>query len=92
MTTQNYLMISNATNVVENVCAWDGNTETWTTPAGMLMLVQSTTPAMVWTAVTVDNKITDWSLTSVTGTAGIGFTWNGSVCTTNEPKPTIPTV
>lgn len=91
MTNQNYLMIPNATNVVENTCSWDGNAETWTPPADTLMLVQSTIPAIVWTPVIVDSKITDWVLTEVVGVAGIGFTWNGSVCTTNEPKPAIPT-
>jgi hypothetical protein len=91
MTTQNYLMISNATNVVQNICSWDGNTETWTPPVDTLMLIQSTIPAMIWEPVVVDNKVTDWVLAEVLGQGQIGFTWNGSVCTTNEPKPAIPT-
>jgi hypothetical protein len=89
MTTENYLMIEN--NVVSNVCLWDGNSQTWTPPSDATMLVQETTPAMVWQAVIVDEKITDWVLTEQLGEAQIGFTWDGTVCTTNEPKPEIPT-
>ena len=88
MTTQNYLMIE--INVVTNVVVWDGNTQTWTPPSDATMLVQSTTPAMVWESVIVDGKITDYVLTEQLGEAQIGFTWDGTVCTTNEPKPAIP--
>jgi hypothetical protein len=87
MTTQNYLMIEN--NVVTNDIVWDGNTETWTPPNDATMLVQSTTPAIVWEPVVVDNKITDWVLAEHIGEGGIGFTWNGTILTTNEPKPAI---
>ena len=89
MTTQNYLMINESTNVVDNVCDWDGGNE-WTPPANTLMLVQATTPAMLWQPVAVDGKITDWVLEEQIGEGQIGFTWNGSVLTTNEPKPPIP--
>lgn len=84
MTTQNYLMVNELTNVVENVCYWDGNTSTWTPPADTLMLVQATTPALIW-ELNADN--TDWVLTEVIGAGSIGFTWNGTACVTNEPKP-----
>jgi hypothetical protein len=86
MTTQNYLMV-NLENVVDNVCVWDGNTNTWQPPQGYTMLVQETTPAMVW-ELNVDK--TDYVLTEQMGVAGIGFTWDGTVCTTNEPKPEVP--
>ena len=89
MTTQNYLIIQE--NVVTNVCLWDGNTETWTPPSDATMLVQDATPAIVWVPVIVDDKTTDWVLEEQLGGAQIGFTWNGTVCTTNEPKPAIPT-
>ena len=91
MTTQNYLMISTATNVVENVCLWDGDVNTWTPPADILMLIQATTPAMVWQPVIVDGKVTDWVLGEQIGAGAIGFTWDGTVVTTNEPQPTVPT-
>ena len=83
-------MISTATNIVENVCVWDGDTNTWQPPADTLMLIQETTPAMVWTPVIVDGQITDYVLTEITGAGEIGFIWNGTVCTTNQPKPLIP--
>ena len=88
MTTQNYLMIPTATNVVDNICLWDGDTNTWQPPADTLMLIQATTPAMIWQTVIVDGKITDYVLEEQIGAGNIGFTWNGTVLTTNQPKPT----
>jgi len=88
MTTQNYLIIEN--NVVSNVCVWDGNTETWTPPSNATMLIQAVTPAMIWEAVYTNNKLTDYVLTEKIGVGQIGYTWNGTVATTNEPKPIIP--
>ena len=88
MTTQNYLIIQE--NVVTNVCFWDGNPNTWQPPSGAITLIQADTPAMIWEAVIVDDKITDWVLEEQIGVGQIGFTWNGTVCTTNEPKPAIP--
>ena len=84
MTTQNYLMIENG--VVTNVCLWDGNTETWQPPQNATMLVEATTPTKVWGVVN-----SEYVLIDSIGDAGIGFTWDGSVATTNQPKPTIPT-
>lgn len=84
MTTQNYLMINESTNVVDNVCLWDGNPDTWQPPAGYLMLIQATTMAVVWIW---DNAIKDWVLAQQIGAGQIGYTWNGTECITNEPKP-----
>ena len=91
MTAQNYLMILTATNVVDNICLWDGDTNTWQPPADTLMLIQATTPAMVWESVIVNNIITDYVLTEQMGAGSIGFTWDGTNCITNEPKPSPPT-
>ena len=85
MTTQQYLMIPTATSVVENVCVWNGDLNTWQLPTDALMLVQADTPAMVW-QLNVDK--TDYVLVEQIGLATIGFTWDGTVCTTNEAKPT----
>ena len=82
MTIQNYLIVEN--NIVTNVCVWDGDINTWTPPSDATMLVQATTPAMVW-RLNTDN--TDWVLTEVVGAGDIGFTWNGTVVTTNQLKP-----
>ena len=46
---------------------------------------------MVWQPVLVNSKVTDWVFGEQLGAGNIGFTWNGSVLTTNEPKPPIPT-
>lgn len=84
-TTQNYLIIE--ANVVTNVVLWDGDTTQWTPPQGSIALVQATTPAMVW-ELNVDK--TDYVLTEQVGAGSIGFTWDGTNCITNEPKPAIP--
>jgi len=86
MTTQNYLMVQS--NVVTNNVVWDGDTQTWTPPSNATMLVDATTPAMVWE---LNQDKTDYILVEQIGAGDIGFTWNGSVLTTNEPQPTIPT-
>ena len=89
-TEQNYLIIQN--NVVENIAAWDGDTTIWTPPQGSIVLIQSTTPVMVWGPVETNGKITDWALTEVIGAGSIGFTWDGTILTTNEPKPSVKTI
>jgi hypothetical protein len=89
MTTQNYLIIES--NVVTNNVVWDGNPNTWQPPTGSIQLVDATTPAMVWRATIVDGVITAWNLVEEIGAGDIGFTWDGTVLTTNEPQPTIPT-
>lgn len=78
-------------NVVTNNVVWDGNTQTWTPPSDATMLVQATTLALVWESVNVDGKTVDWILAEQIGAGEIGFTWNGSVLTTNKPKPAILT-
>lgn len=80
-------MVNESTNVVDNICIWDGNTNTWTPPANTLMLVQATTPALIWAI--NDDKI-NWILTEEIGVGDIGFTWDGTVVTTNEPQPQPP--
>jgi hypothetical protein len=87
MPTQNYLMINQSTNVVDNVCIWDGNPDTWSPPADYMLLVQADTLALVWIW---DEAIPDWVLAQQLGQGQIGFTWNGTECVTNEPKPVSP--
>jgi hypothetical protein len=88
--TQNYLIIES--NIVNNVVVWDGDTTQWTPPQGSIALVQSTTPAMIWEATVVNGIITAWNLVEEIGAGAIGFTWDGTVLTTNQPEPIIPTV
>lgn len=87
MTNQNYLMINEATNTVDNVCVWDGNPDTWKPPAEYLMLVQAATLALIWFW---DEAADDWVLSQEMGVGQIGFTWNGTECVTNQPKPEPP--
>jgi hypothetical protein len=88
MTTQNYLIIES--NIVTNNVVWDGNPDTWQPPAGSIQMIDATTPAMIWQPVLVNSKVIDFVLEEQLGAGDIGFTWNGSVLTTNEPKPPIP--
>lgn len=81
METKNYLIIQN--NVVTNVVVWDGNTDNWNPPSDATMLVQSEVPAKIWQG---------QELVEVMGVGSIGFTWNGSVLTTNEEQPPAPPI
>ena len=73
-------------NVVTNICFWDGDTNTWQPPQDATMLVQETTPTKIWQ---LNSGKTDYVLVDSVGNADIGFTWDGTYCTTNEPKPEI---
>lgn len=84
MTTQNYCMVNKSTNVCDNICLWDGDPNTWTPPADYLMLVQATTPTKVW-AWNSTTKV--WELVEQMGEGQIGFTWDGTYLTTNQPEP-----
>jgi len=84
MTIQNYLIIED--NVVINTIVWNGDTATWTPPSNSIVLVQENIPSLIWV---FDNNIFDYVLEEQMGNGSIGFTWNGSVLTTNEPKPVI---
>jgi hypothetical protein len=86
MTTQAYLISEN--NVVTNKVEWDGNPQTWQPPQDSIQLVQSTTPAMIWL---LNTEKTAFVLTEVMGLGDIGFTWNGTILTTSEPQPSVPT-
>lgn len=91
MITQNYLIVES--NVVVNNVVWDGNPQTWQPPTGSIQLVDATTPAMVWVEVlNNEQKVIDYVLEEQVGAGDIGFTWDGSVLTTNKPKPEIPTL
>ena len=85
MSIQNYLQIES--NVITNIVVWNGDTNIWKPPTDATMLIQSTTPAMVWD---YDPATKNWELTEIIGLGNIGFTWDGTVLTTNEPKPVVP--
>lgn len=87
MSQQNYLMVNELTNVVDNVCVWDGNLNTWQPPAGYLMLVAATTPAKIWM---LNSEQTEYVLTEEIGVGQIGFVWDGDCAITNEPQPIPP--
>lgn len=85
MKVQDYLTVEN--NVVTNVVAWDGDINTWQPPEGATMLVQDTTPAKLWM---LNQDQTDYVLTEIIGAGTIGFTWDGEILMTNDPKPELP--
>jgi hypothetical protein len=85
MTIQSYLEIQN--NVVTNVVIWDGDINTWQPPTDATILIQATTTALLWQ---LDVSSKTYILVPVVGAGQIGFTWNGTVLTTNEPQPIPP--
>jgi hypothetical protein len=84
MTIENYLIIEN--NVVTNIVVWDGDTQGWTPPVNSIQLPQAGVTALVWQ---LNADKTDYVLTEIVGATDSGFTWNGTVCTTNKPKPEL---
>lgn len=85
---QNYLVINTGTNICDNIVLWDGDTSTWQPPDGHIALPADTIPAMIWVK---DESLIppDYILREVMGAGGIGFTWDGSVLTTDQPKPAV---
>ena len=81
----NYLIIEQ--NIVTNVVLWNGDTTQWTPPQGSLAIIQATTPALNW-ALSPDK--TTYVLQEQIGSGGIGFTWDGSILTTDLPQPPDP--
>jgi len=84
--TQKYLIISTTTNIVENICMWDGDESMWKPPEDHIALPHATTPAMVWEW---SNKDKDFVKKEQVGAGNIGDTWDGTHCITNEEKPVI---
>lgn len=82
---QNYLIVEQ--NVVTNCVLWNGDTTQWAPPTGSIALVQATTPAMVWE---LDTTLTppSYVLVEQIGQGQIGYAWDGTVLTTNQPQPT----
>lgn len=85
-------MVNKSTNIVDNISMWDGDINTWTPPTEYLMLEQEQIIALLWTPIIADNKIIDFELAENLGAGQIGFTWDGSVLTTNQSKPQIPEI
>ena len=86
MTTQNYLVVQE--NIVTNICVWDGDVNSWQPPQNATMFIQEVTPTKIWE---LSSEIQDYVLIDSIGDADIGFTWDGSFATTNQPKPEKPT-
>jgi hypothetical protein len=87
MEEQSYLMLNQSTNTVDNDIVWNGDTNIWQPPSGYTMLQNATIPSMIWQ---LNSNKTDFVLTEVYGAGSVGFTWNGTVLTTNDPKPKAP--
>lgn len=83
MTVQNYCTVNQTTNVCDNVVIWDGDVNTWSPPSGYTMLQQDAVPAKNW-QLNPETKV--WEM-AVVGVGGMGYTWDGTYLTTNEPQP-----
>jgi hypothetical protein len=74
-----YLVVNQSTNIVENKITYDG-----VSPLeipGYILIKDENTPSYVW-----EFNNDDFILTKVNGGADIGFTWDGTAFTTNQPK------
>ena len=88
MANQEYLMINKSTSIVDNICVWNGDVDSWQPSSDILMLEKSITPAMIWQ---LDNTLSTpaFVLKQEIGDGNIGFVWNGTVLTTNQPQPSV---
>lgn len=82
MTIKNYLLVQN--NVVTDIVAWDGNTETWTPPEDAVLLVLSDTLSRTWI---LNADKTAYVLEDIVGWGSIGYTWDGTMVITNQLVP-----
>lgn len=80
-------MVNQTTNIVDNICIWDGDINSWQPPQGYLMLAEATTPTLIWA---IKDDRSGWYLKEQLGGGDLGFTWNGSVLTTGQPMPPPP--
>jgi hypothetical protein len=87
MESKNYLLINTVNNICENVVLWDGDTSKWKPPQNYLALIQSEVPSKDWEW---DKISSSWVLVEVMGEGQIGYTWDGTVLTTNLPHPDKP--
>lgn len=89
MTVQNYLLINTSITpeTCDNLILWDGNTNTWSPPESHIALAQAATPSKDWEW---DSTSNTWILSESTGGGQIGYTWDGTILTTNEPQPQTP--
>lgn len=86
MNPKNYLLINRDSNIVENIIVWDGDETKWIPPQEHIALVQEDINAIVWE---FNDVAKDYELVEIQGRGAIGFLWNGSVLTTQEPKPEV---
>lgn len=82
MQMENYVLINNQTDIVDNVVVWDGNTQDWTPPASHTALPQATTPRLIWVQ---DQQTQAWEQVLVTGGGSIGDAWDGQKLI--QPQP-----
>ena len=75
-------------NVVTNICVWNGDINSWVPPADATMLVSETARSKVWV---LNEEKTEYVLVESVGDVSVGFTYDGTFCITNEPKPTVNT-
>lgn len=86
MNVKNYLMVNKSTNIVENICLWDGDIKTWNPTDAYIMLDQSSTSSVFWR---MNKDKTDYELVTMDGFGQIGFSWDGEKVITDQDKLSI---
>lgn len=84
---QNYCVINQQQipNVCENIVLWDGDTSKWNPGEHCIVVPKNSTPTMEWEYVESSNTFV---MSEHVGTAGVGYTWDGTHLITNAPQPT----
>lgn len=77
-----YLTVEN--NVVTDMVTWDGDTNVWYPPENVLLLPLLTTLARTWV---LNSDNTEYVLEDIIGRGSIGYTWDGTILTTNQTEP-----
>jgi hypothetical protein len=87
MTIQSYLVINTSLSpaVCENICVWDGNTETWNPGENYTAMPLESTTALVWE---YEKSSKSFVLVERIGGGRVGYTWDGTKLITNATMPT----
>ena len=86
MDIKTYLIINEASSIVENIVLWDGIPTSWKPPPGYIALPKDSTLSKVWQ---LDTSTNTCELVSIQGQSEIGFYWDGLEAVTPQSNPNI---
>jgi hypothetical protein len=88
---ESYLLINTQSNpqICDNIILWNGDVNIWTPPSDHIALQRDEVYCLEWNWNASSNT---WILVENLGTGQMGYTWDGTKLTTNEPQPTEPPI